>query len=147
LQEFRVTHTIGVEPLQQYLVELPNGHYQALSVAWDTRPVQTGGQRWFHLYPDEQVDSDDPLHWTGTYQSWNTTCAECHSTDLRKSYDSAGHAFDTTFASIDVDCEACHGPGSIHANDPNVPPPAATGVARAWVFRDGASIASLADDA
>ncbi|MDH3508106.1 MAG: multiheme c-type cytochrome, partial [Gammaproteobacteria bacterium] len=147
LQEFRVTHAIGIEPLQQYLLELPDGHYQTLSIAWDTRPAEDGGQRWFHLYPDEQIDSDDPLHWTGTYQSWNTTCAECHSTDLRKNYESAGNGFDTTFASIDVDCEACHGPGSIHASDPTVPPPAATRVARAWVFRDGASIASLADDA
>ena len=147
LQEFRVTHAIGIEPLQQYLVELPDGRYQTLSIAWDTRPAESGGQRWFHLYPDEQIDSDDPLHWTGTYQSWNTTCAECHSTDLRKNYDSSGNRFDTTFASIDVDCEACHGPGSIHASDPTVPPPAATSVARAWVFRDGASIASLADDA
>ncbi len=147
LQEFRVTHTIGIEPLQQYMTELPNGHYQVLSVAWDTRAAEDGGQRWFHLYPDDQIDSDDPLHWTGTYQSWNTTCAECHSTDLRKNYESAGHQFDTTFASIDVDCEACHGPGSLHANDPTVPPLAANSVARAWVFRDGASIASLADDA
>jgi len=147
LQEFRVTHTIGIEPLQQYMVELPDGRYQVLSVAWDTRPEENGGQRWFHLYPDEQIDSDDPLHWTGVYQSWNTTCAECHSTDLRKNYEPAANRFETTFASIDVDCEACHGPGSVHASDPGVPPPAANRVARAWVFRDSASIASLADDA
>lgn len=147
LQEFRITHTIGIEPLQQYMMELPNGHYQVLSIAWDTRPAESGGQRWFHLYPDEQIDSDDPLHWTSVYQSWNATCAECHSTDLRKNYDAAEHRFETIFASIDVDCEGCHGPGSLHASDPTVPPLAATSVARAWVFRDGASIASLADDA
>ncbi len=147
LQEFRVTHTIGIDPLQQYMVELPGGRYQVLSVAWDTRPAEDGGQRWFHLYPDEQIDGDDPLHWTSVYQSWNTTCAECHSTDLRKNYEPAGHRFDTTFASIDVDCEACHGPGSMHASDPTVLPLASTRVARAWVFADGASIASLADDA
>ena len=147
LQEYRVTHAIGIEPLQQYLVEMPGGRYQVLSVAWDTRPAENGGQRWFHLYPDEQIDSDDSLHWTGVYQSWNTACAECHSTDLRKNYEPAEHRFDTTIASIDVDCEACHGPGSIHASNPDVPPLAATRVARAWVFRDGASIASLADDA
>lgn len=147
LQEFRVSHTIGIDPLQQYLLELPDGRYQTLSIAWDTRPAENGGQRWFHLYPDQQIDSDDPLHWTGTYQSWNTTCAECHSTDLRKNYDSAGDRFDTAFASIDVDCEACHGPGSIHASDPSAPPPAAAHVERTWVFRDGAGIASLADEA
>jgi len=147
LQDFRVSHTIGVDPLQQYLLELPNGHYQTLNVAWDSRPADAGGQRWFHLFPDQQIDSDDPLHWTGTYQNWNSTCAECHSTDLRKNYDVAADRFETTFADIDVACEACHGPGAVHANDPTVPPPAATRTDRTWVFRDSSGIATLADGA
>ena len=48
-------HTFGVYPLQQYLVELPGGRVQALSLAWDARPKAQGGQRWFHLYPDERI--------------------------------------------------------------------------------------------
>ena len=51
LAEFEILYTFGVDPLQQYLVELPGGRRQALTIAWDTRPADLGGQRWFHLYP------------------------------------------------------------------------------------------------
>ena len=47
----RSSYTFGVDPLQQYLIELPGGRLQALGIAWDTRPKAQGGQRWFHLYP------------------------------------------------------------------------------------------------
>ena len=50
LADFEIKYTFGVRPLQQYLVELPGGRLQALSIAWDTRPRESGGQRWFHLY-------------------------------------------------------------------------------------------------
>ena len=112
--DYPVAYVFGVAPLQQYLVELPGGRYQALSVAWDSRPKAEGGQRWFHLYPGERVDHRDVLHWTKLSQSWNTQCAECHSTNLRKGYRLAEDRFETTFSEIDVSCEACHGPGSRH---------------------------------
>lgn len=114
LQDFEVAYVFGVYPLQQYLLPLSRGRLQALSIAWDTRRAAEGGQRWYHLYPDERVDHRDPLHWTGPYQNWNTRCAECHSTDLHKAYDMASRSFATRYAEIDVGCEACHGPGSTH---------------------------------
>ncbi len=114
LQEFPVRYVFGVYPLQQYLLPLSRGRLQALSVAWDSRPEDQGGQRWFHLYPDEEIDHADPLHWTGPYQNWNTRCAECHSTDLQKRYAADNRSFATTYAEIDVSCEACHGPGQKH---------------------------------
>jgi len=112
--EFEVAYVFGVYPLQQYLLPLSRGRLQALSIAWDARPGDQGGQRWYHLYPDERVDHEDPLHWTGPYQNWNTRCAECHSTDVRKNYDAESRSFDTQFEAVDVGCEACHGPGSVH---------------------------------
>ncbi len=114
LADFEVAYVFGVYPLQQYLLPLSRGRLQALSVTWDSRPAAEGGQRWYHLYPDEKIDSLDPLHWTGTYQNWNTSCAECHSTDLKKNYDAATRSFDTQFAELNVGCEACHGPGEKH---------------------------------
>jgi tetratricopeptide (TPR) repeat protein len=114
LRDYEVGYTFGVHPLQQYLIDFPNGRKQALSIAWDSRPKAAGGQRWFHLYPNDNVKAGDWLHWTNYSQNWNFTCAECHSTDLKKNYDPATNTYKTTWAEINVTCEACHGPGSNH---------------------------------
>jgi predicted CXXCH cytochrome family protein len=114
LATFEVKYTFGLDPLQQYLVEFPDGRLQALSLAWDSRPKAQGGQRWFHLYPDEEIKHDDVLHWTRLNQNWNFMCAECHSTGVHNNYDAATDRFATTWAEISVGCEACHGQGSQH---------------------------------
>ncbi len=109
LADFAIKFTCGVDPLQQYLIEFPGGRLQCLTVAWDTR---TG--RWFHLYPNERIEPDDPLHWTGRYQNWNLMCAECHTTNLEKNYSPETDGYDTVYHEIDVGCQACHGPGERH---------------------------------
>jgi predicted CXXCH cytochrome family protein len=114
MADYPVKFTFGWKPLQQYLLQLPGGHLQAFSVAWDTRAASEGGQRWFHLYPGENIDFRDPLHWTGPYQNWNFMCSDCHSTNVRHNYDAATDRFDTQWSAPQVSCEACHGPGSAH---------------------------------
>jgi predicted CXXCH cytochrome family protein len=113
---FAVKYTFGIDPLQQYLVEFPDGRLQALPYAWDARPKSEGGQRWFHLYPTEDIPPSDPLYWTGPQQNWNYMCAECHSTSVRKNHDAAADSFQTTFSEVSVGCEACHGPGIGHVH-------------------------------
>ena len=117
MAEFEVTHVFGFEPLQQYLVPFPGGRLQALGLAWDT---ERG--RWYHLYPDQDIPADDWLHWTRNGQNWNGMCAECHSTNLRKGYDPESETYSTSWTDIDVNCEACHGPGSRHVAWAKVPP-------------------------
>jgi len=114
LAVFEVKYTFGIDPLQQYLIEFPDGRLQALSIAWDSRPKEQGGQRWFHLYPNEEIKHDDILHWTRLNQNWNFMCAECHSTGVHKNYDAPSDRFSTTWSEISVGCEACHGQGSRH---------------------------------
>jgi Flp pilus assembly protein TadD len=114
MQDFEVSYTFGVHPLQQYLVEFPDGRYQALNIAWDSRPPAQGGQRWFHLYPDESIDHEDPLHWTGPGFNWNFMCADCHSTGLEKNYSDGEDSFETQWSEISVGCESCHGPSEKH---------------------------------
>ncbi len=112
--DFEIAYTFGVRPLQQYLVALPGGRYQALNLAWDSRPKTEGGQRWFDLYATERPRPGDPLHWTGRDQTWNHMCSECHSTNLFKNYRAADDRYETTWFELNVGCEACHGPGSRH---------------------------------
>lgn len=150
-REFEIAYTFGAEPLQQYLVPTSGGRFQALGVAWDSRPRERGGQRWFSLYTG-RLRPPDPLHWTGREQTWNYQCAECHSTDLQKNYDLATNAYATRWAEVNVSCEACHGPGSAHvawarSRPPGGAPPSAdsTGLlvrlgrgTGAWEMKDAA---------
>jgi predicted CXXCH cytochrome family protein len=154
LADFEIRFTFGIHPLQQYLIELPGGRLQALSIVWDTRSRKEGGQRWYHLYPGERIKAGDPLHWTARSQNWNYMCAACHSTDLRKNYDAAADAFATRWSEINVACEACHGPGSAHAQwgrqapasramatDKGLVVSSGIGTDRRWVFAHGEKIA------
>nr|WP_300306186.1 tetratricopeptide repeat protein [Halomonas sp.] len=111
---YRIRYTFGYSPLQQYLVALPGGKLQGLTIAWDSRPEEQGGQRWFSLYPGQAFTPDDPLHWRGRYQNWNAMCADCHSTNLQKNYDEASDTFATTWHEQNVGCQSCHGPAQSH---------------------------------
>lgn len=114
LGDFEIRYTFGLWPLQQYLIELSHGRLQALTIAWDARPKEKGGQRWYTLYPNRRLHAGNPLHWTGIDQNWNYQCAYCHSTNLEKGYNAEAGSFQTTWSEISVGCEACHGPGSDH---------------------------------
>jgi len=156
LQDYKIDYTFGVHPLQQYLIAFPGGRLQALSLAWDTRPRAKGGQRWFHLYPDEHIKPDDELHWTRINLNWNYMCADCHSTNLRRNFDPEKDRFETTWSEIDVSCEACHGPASEHVararagNTAGAPQDASDGLESAfnhrgniqWTLKDGAVTAA-----
>ncbi len=107
--DYPIHSVVGVEPLQQYLLETEPGRLQSFDVVWDS---EKGG--WFHLYPDQDLPPDDGLHWTGAYKNWNGRCAVCHATGFRKNYDPTGRGYASTQAEMGVGCEACHGPGAKH---------------------------------
>ena len=44
LADYPIAYTFGVFPLQQYLVPFPNGRFQSLVLAWDSRTKEQGGQ-------------------------------------------------------------------------------------------------------
>ncbi len=160
MTDFQIHYVFGLEPLQQYMVEIPTPdqttsenkapqrdgelpRVQVLRISWDTEK-----KTWFYLPPpdvDDKLAPSDDLHWTGIAQRWNTMCAECHSTNYQKQFEvpqshtklvglseNAGSTesmaetmnssnlpesvgkYNSTYFEIDVSCEACHGPGSVH---------------------------------
>ncbi|MCI0359483.1 MAG: hypothetical protein L0211_13485 [Planctomycetaceae bacterium] len=143
LADFEIKYVFGVDPLQQYMVEFDRpadmpasevARLQVLRVSWDTK-----AKRWFHLDPPdvrEKLDPSDDLHWTGIAQRWNNMCADCHSTNLQKNFDVATLTYHTTWSEIDVSCEACHGPGSLHVRLAKAPSPF-------WDRKRGYALASL----
>ena len=149
-QDYQISYTFGYSPLQQYMVEMENGHVQVLNMAWDSRGETEGGQNWFHLRPDENISSDNIFHWRRHYQNWNSRCADCHSTGVQKNYDIATASYDTQWSEVNVACEACHGEGSRHVDlaqqeqlaEDDSGFVSATQASLAWTFSDSQPIAS-----
>ena len=110
-QDYKIEYTFGVYPLQQYVVKFPNGAYQCLITAWDAEK-----KKWYHLQPDVDLAHDEWLNWTGGSLRWNSMCADCHSTNLHKNLDVHDGSYQTTFSEINVACESCHGPASLHVD-------------------------------
>ena len=108
-KDFEIVYTFGTEPLQQYIVAFPRGRYQCLRIAWDTEK-----KKWSDLYPHMKIALQEWIHWTKGSMTWNTACADCHSTNLHKNYFNEADSFNTTYTIIDVSCEACHGPSRDH---------------------------------
>jgi tetratricopeptide (TPR) repeat protein len=112
-KEMEITYVFGIRPLQQYLIETDKGRLQCLPIAWDLQQND-----WFSLvdslYHGQKIESDNWLYWTNNGQNWNGMCAECHTTNYHKGYNMETKEFHTTYSDINVGCETCHGPASIH---------------------------------
>lgn len=110
-KDYEVKYTFGHYPLQQYLIDFPKGKKQVSRASWDSRK-----NKWFYQYAGQKIPAGDWLHWTGNAQNWNSTCADCHSTNLQKSYKEEDDSYHTTYNAINVSCESCHGPGKKHVD-------------------------------
>ena len=104
-----IARVIGNDPLLQYLVPFPGGRFQILEASYDPHSNQ-----WFNSYGNDDRQPGEWGHWTGRGMNWNSACAECHNTRLRKNYDESTDSFHTTMAERTVGCEACHGPLRAH---------------------------------
>ena len=124
---YPVVYTLGVFPLQQYILETHPGNYQVFAVAWDAREAEQGGQRWMDLSTSSATDKT--LHWRQYFQNWNSQCASCHTTNFETNATFATNtlgnvtdnadshnspAFSSTWSEPAVSCESCHGPASRH---------------------------------
>jgi tetratricopeptide (TPR) repeat protein len=107
---FNLDRVIGDAPLRQFLVPFPGGREQTLEASYDP-----SHDHWFNVYGSEDRQPGEWGHWTGRGMNWNSMCAACHNTRLRKNYDPTNDVYSTTQAEISVGCEACHGPMKDHA--------------------------------
>ena len=110
VKPFTIDRVIGHDPLRQFLVNGQNGRVHTLEATWDPHKNE-----WFNVYGNEDRKPGEWGHWTGRGMVWNTMCASCHSTRVRKNYDASTDTFHTTMAQQTVSCEACHGPMKEHA--------------------------------
>jgi len=106
---FDLKRVIGVAPLRQYLTSAEGNRLQATELAFD--PQHPG---WFDMFGEEDRRPGEWGHWTGRGMTWNSMCAACHNTRVRKNYQESTDSYATSMAEMGVGCEACHGPLASH---------------------------------
>ncbi|MEH0861529.1 ammonia-forming cytochrome c nitrite reductase subunit c552 [Halobacteriovorax sp. DPLXC-1] len=108
-QKYPIIYTFGYMPLQQYVIQLQNGHFQILPIAWDVKQ-----KKWYDTLVHLSSAQHDSLHWSMREHNWNNRCASCHSTGLIKNYDLNNHAYDTKSITTNISCFSCHGDANLH---------------------------------
>jgi predicted CXXCH cytochrome family protein len=96
---------IGLTPLVQYLLATGDGRYQVPDMAWDPEKKE-----WFSIFGADQRSPEEWGHWTQRGMNWNSQCAFCHFTGLRKNHDGKTDGYKTTWVEQGVGCAQCHGP-------------------------------------
>src|SRR5208337_4568143 len=110
---YPIVHVLGGKNAYYFLTPLEKGRLQVLPVAYDV-PKKT----WYDTaasgvrhFPDR---TDSALDWTDRMFTFNTTCFNCHVSQLATNYDLATDTYRTTWAEAGISCESCHGPAAGH---------------------------------
>ena len=112
---------MGGKNVYYFLTPMERGRLQVLPVAYDVHK-----KAWFDTaasgvrhFPDRR---DEALDWTDRTFTFNTTCFNCHVSQLATNYDLATDTYHTTWAEPGISCESCHGPAGEHvARDGGAP--------------------------
>ena len=106
---------MGGKNVYYFLTQMPKGRLQVLPVAYDVHK-----QTWYDTaasgvrhFPDRR-QHDEALPWTDRLFTFNTTCFDCHVSQLATNYDLETDTYRTTWREAGISCESCHGPGGEH---------------------------------
>ncbi len=112
---YRIAHVMGGKNTYYFLTQMPKGRLQVLPVAYDVHQ-----QAWYDTaasgvrhFPDRRL-RDEALPWTDRLFTFNTTCFDCHVSQLATNYDLETDTYHTTWREAGISCESCHGPGGEH---------------------------------
>lgn len=112
-RKYDIKHAMGGKNVYFFLTEMERGRLQVLPISYD---VDSG--EWFDttasMVRHLGVTEDEALHWTDPMLTFNTSCFNCHVSQLRKNYDLATDTYQTVWREPGISCETCHGPSSEH---------------------------------
>ena len=108
-----IVHMMGGKNVYYLLTPVARGRLQVLPLAYDVHK-----KTWYDMaasgvrhFPDRR---DEALDWTDRIFAFNTTCFNCHVTELATNYDLATDTYHTTWAEPGISCQSCHGVANEH---------------------------------
>ncbi len=112
-RKYPIAQVMGGKNVYYFLTPLDRGRLQVLPLAYDVHK-----KAWYDMaasgvrhFPDRR---DQALDWTDRMFAFNTTCFNCHVTELATNYDLASDTYHTTWSEPGISCESCHGSGQEH---------------------------------
>jgi len=112
-KRYKMLHALGGKNVYYFLTELERGWLQTLPVAFDVRR-----REWYDTAASAMRHfsgvTNELLHWTERPFTFNTSCYNCHVSQLSKNYDLASDSYRTTWSEPGINCETCHGPAAEH---------------------------------
>jgi tetratricopeptide (TPR) repeat protein len=113
-KQYKMEHALGGKNVYYFLTPFPKGRLQTLPVAYDVQKkawfdTAASGVRHFPA-----AGSDQPVSWRDPGYTFNTSCYNCHVSQLTSSYNLKTDTYKTTWAEPGINCETCHGPSAEH---------------------------------
>jgi tetratricopeptide (TPR) repeat protein len=112
-KSYPIAHAMGGKNVFFFLTPLERGRLQVLPLAYDVRRKEwydTAGSAVRHF----GGMTDAPLDWTDVAFTFNSSCFNCHVSQLSNNYDLGKDTYHTTWSEPGINCETCHGPGAEH---------------------------------
>jgi tetratricopeptide (TPR) repeat protein len=108
-----VAHVMGGKNVYFLLTPRERGRLQVLPVAYDVRE-----RRWYDttasMVRHAVGRADEPVSWTDPLLTFNTSCFNCHVSQLSVNYDRETDTYRSVWAEPGINCETCHGSGVEH---------------------------------
>jgi len=126
ITRYTAVHTMGGKYIYYFLTPVEGGRLQVLPLAYDCST-----NSWYNN-PESGVRhfetaEDEALNWKNYLYTFNTTCYNCHVSQLETNYDPESNTYNTSWREPGINCETCHGPSYEHirvclkAGEGNIP--------------------------
>ena len=107
---YQVDYTLGSKRIQHYLSVRPDKSMRVTFPTWDVLKHE-----WIHgseIVRTAHNASGELI--ALPIQIWNKHCWNCHTSQEEEGFSLATDTYHTTFTEPGINCEMCHGPGSLH---------------------------------
>ena len=116
-KKYRIEQVLGGKNVYYFLTPWLRGRLQTLPLAYNVNTkawFDTAASGVRHFPGNEQ---DERVHWTDPLYTFNTSCYDCHVSQLASNYDLETDTYQTEWAEAGINCETCHGPSQLHVKN------------------------------